>query len=142
MAVVTQRLISDGESSATVEIVITDEATAQTDTLIDLSTLRGAGAGTLRGRVSRIFYSIAAKPVSAVDAAVTTDNVVFLGWDTGGMADIIVPLPPGAGVINESFLPTSGATTGDVVYYVEPYTIVTLHVTIDKLTGFINSTKR
>lgn len=143
MAVVTQRLISDGESSATVELVVSDDASPQTDTLLDLSTLRGADGATLRGRISKIFYSISGKPVSALDASVVTDHIVFIGWDNGGMApDIIVSFPSGSGVINEAFYATPGATSGNIVYYVEPYTIVTLQVTIDKLTGFPSSTKR
>jgi hypothetical protein len=143
MAVVTQRLISDGESSATIELMVSDDASVQTDTLLDLSTLRGADGATLRARISRIFYSISGKPVSALNATVDTDHIVFIGWDTGGMMpDIIVSFPSGSGVINEAFHVTPGATSGNIVYYIEPYTVVTLHITVDKLAGFPSSTKR
>lgn len=138
--------VNDGDSSATIEISIYNDNETTLQDLIDLSTLRKAVGPNYSCRITRVFYSVAARPIAAAAAPAVTDHVALLGWNSGDpVPDVFLNLSPGTGLIQEIFIPTSGLASPNPLIYVEPYTAAVLHITLDKVEGFplsLNKPKR
>lgn len=136
MATIYKRVF-DGDSSATIDVCYYNENETTLEDLIDLSTLRKAVGPTYSCRVTRIFYSVKNLPLQAADVPVLTDHFTGLYWNSGSPTpDIMVVFPEGVGTITETFQPTTGLVNGNPGIYVQPYTVVTLHVTLEKIEGF------
>lgn len=145
MAVIYTR-IHDGDSSATVEISIYNDNETTLQDLVDLAALRKAVGPNYSCRITKVFYSVSARPVAAASVPVVTDHVAVLGWNSGApLPDVFINLSPGTGTVQQTFIPTPGLASPNPLIYVEPYTSAVLHVTLDKVEGFplsLNKPKR
>lgn len=130
MAVVINRTLMDGASTASFEVVSTG-GSSEAETIVDVSGLSGASDdGSDRVRVKKVTALVCGNASSG-------ETNVRLIW--AGSGDTFLTLPYGVTELDLTCWPTIGST-GDITFASTDNTPFTLRLLVEKTNGFTLST--